>query len=62
MSTEFIQRGAETIGRFDTDSSGQIHVYNASGTYMGYVNKHGTFDKNGSLVSESQIPGILLEK
>jgi len=58
--TEFVQRGAETIGRIDRDSSGKAHVYDKNGQYKGYADQHGTFDDKGLLVSDSQVPGILL--
>jgi len=36
-------------------------VYDARGSYLGYVDSRGTFDAQGRNVSPQQVPGLLVK-
>ena len=41
---------------------GKKHVYDGNGQPLGNVGRHGTFTKNGKLVSRTPMPGLLFNR
>lgn len=48
------------IGYIKETSNGQ-EVFNKNSRLLGYVKEDGTYDKNNRRVSQSKVPGLLLE-
>jgi hypothetical protein len=49
------------IGYFEEEANGDIKVYDHNSRFRGTATDEGTFDHNHRRISQSKIPGLLLE-
>lgn len=53
-------RNGRTIAYLKVEGSGRTTVTDCNGALLGHADRNGTFDRNGSRVSDSAIPGLLV--
>jgi len=53
-------RNGRTIAYLKVEGSGRTTVTDCNGALLGHADRNGTFDRNGSRVSDNAIPGLLV--
>lgn len=62
MRREIKDKNSRLIGYFKDTSDGDVEVYDHNSRFLGKATNEGTFDHNHRLVSQSNVPGLLLER
>lgn len=61
--TEYVQdRTGKIIGSIVKHGNGITYVYDATGKIKGRCESGQTFDETGALISNSEIPGMLIDR